>query len=94
MFSILIRFMAEAATIGVLYKKAFLKNFAEFIGINLCQGLSLEASNLIKKETLAQIFSCEFYEIFKDTFFTELLRTSASVMALTLIHRHMVMCQG
>ena len=26
---------------------------------------------LIKKETPTQVFSCEFYEIFKNTFFTE-----------------------
>ena len=28
-----------------------------------------EACNFIKKETLAQVFSCEFCEIFKNTFF-------------------------
>ena len=27
--------------------------------------------NFIRKETLAQVFSCEFSEIFKNTFFTE-----------------------
>ena len=32
----------------------------------------------IKKETLTQVFSCEFCKIFKNTFFTELLRTTAS----------------
>ena len=31
-----------------------------------------------KKETLVQIFSCEFYELFKNTSFTEQLRTIAS----------------
>ena len=30
--------------------------------------------NFIKKETLAQVFSCEFFEIYKNTFFTEHLR--------------------
>ena len=30
--------------------------------------------NVIKKETLAQVFSCEFGEIFKNTFFKEHLR--------------------
>ena len=30
-----------------------------------------EACNFIKKETLAQVFSCEFCEISKNTFFTE-----------------------
>ena len=28
-----------------------------------------QAYNFIKKETLAQVFSCEFWEIFKNTFF-------------------------
>ena len=28
-----------------------------------------EASNLVKKETPTQVFSCEFYENFKNTFF-------------------------
>ena len=32
----------------------------------------------IKKETLAQVFSCEFCEISKNTFFTEHLWTTAS----------------
>ena len=27
--------------------------------------------DIIKKETLAQVFSCELYEIFKNIFFTE-----------------------
>ena len=37
-----------------------------------------KACNLIKKETLAQVFSCEIYEIFKNTFFREHLQTTAS----------------
>ena len=32
----------------------------------------------INKETLAKVFFCEFYEIFKNTFFTEHLRATAS----------------
>ena len=32
------------------------------------------ACNIIKKEALVQVFSCEFCEIFKNTFFTEHLR--------------------
>ena len=38
-----------------------------------------EACNFIKKETLAQVLSCEFSEISKNTFFTEHLWVSASV---------------
>ena len=40
------------------------------------------ACNFIKKETLAQVFSCEFYEISKNTFFyrTPLVATSKGSM--------------
>ena len=31
-------------------------------------------STFLQKETLAKVFSCEFFEIFKNTFFTEHLR--------------------
>ena len=37
-----------------------------------------ELRNFIRKETLAQVFSCEFCEISKNTFFTEHLWTTAS----------------
>ena len=40
----------------------------------------LQACNFIKKETLAQVLSCEFCEIFKKTFFTEHLWTTASIV--------------
>ena len=32
----------------------------------------------LKKETLAQVFSCEIYDIFKNIFFREHLQTTAS----------------
>ena len=49
----------------------------------MCQSLILiklqaEACKFIKKETLAQMFSREFCEIFNNTFFTEHLWTTAS----------------
>ena len=31
----------------------------------------MQKKDFIKKEALAQVFSCEFWEIFKNTFFTE-----------------------
>ena len=37
-----------------------------------------EACNFVKKETLTRVFSCEFCEISKNTFFTEHLWTTAS----------------
>ena len=58
----------------VFCKKSFLRNFAKFTGKYLCQSLFFnkvagQACNFIKKETLAQVFSCEFCEISKNNFF-------------------------
>ena len=57
-------------------KKGVLGNFAKFTGKPLCRP---QACNFINKEILVQVFSCEFCEIFKNTFFTEHLRTTASI---------------
>ena len=40
--------------------------------------MSLLNGFFIKKETLAQVFSCEFCEISKNIFFKELLQVTAS----------------
>ena len=60
-------------------KKGVLNNFPKFNERQLRQNLFFnklpEASTFIKKETLAQVFSSEFCEIFKNTFFTEHCRT-------------------
>ena len=44
-------------------------------------------STLIK-QALAQVFSCEFCETFKNTFFTEHLWTTASERSESLINRY------
>ena len=56
-------------------KKRVLKNFAKFTGKHLCQSLF---SNNVSSQSLALVFSCEFCEISKNTFFTEHLQTTAS----------------
>ena len=38
------------------------------------------ACKFVKKETLAHVFFCKFCEIFQDTFFTEHLWMTASVI--------------
>ena len=58
------------------------KKFAKFTGKHLCKSLFFNkiaglTCNIIKKKTLAQVFSCEFCEFFKNTFFTEHFRTTA-----------------
>ena len=67
-------------------EKGFLKNFAKLTGKNLRQslffnkvaGLRPEACNFIEKGTLAQVFSCEFYEGSKNISFAEHIQTTAS----------------
>ena len=54
----------------VFCKKGVLKNSTKFIGKNLCQSLFFNF-NFIKKETLEQVISYEFFEISKNTFFIE-----------------------
>ena len=44
----------------MLYKKDILTNFTKFTGKHVCQSLA--------KEVLAQVLSCEFCKIFKNTF--------------------------
>ena len=74
----------EAATRGVLCKKVFLE-ISQNSQENTCARVSFliklqaQACNFIKKETLAQVFSCEFCEVSKNTFFTEHVWATASV---------------
>ena len=75
----------KVATRGVLWKKLFLKisqNSQKNTSARVSFLTKLQASELqlYKKETLALVFSWEFCEIFKNTFFTEHLRTAASVL--------------
>ena len=55
----------RSSNLRCFVRKGVLRNFAKFTGKHLCQSL------FFKKETLAQVLSCEFCEIFKSTFFTE-----------------------
>ena len=63
-------------------KTGVLRNFIKFTVKLLCQSLFNKSAGLglqlIKKETLAQVFPCEFCEISKNIFFTEHLRATAS----------------
>ena len=71
----------------VCYKKVVFRNFTKFTRKHLCQSLffnkvaSLRPATLFKKR-LAQVFSCDFFEIFKDTIFTEHIWKTASEAAV------------
>ena len=53
----------------VFCRKGVLRNFAKFTGKQLCQNLVFNKVAGLKKESLAQVFSCEFFKISKNTFF-------------------------
>ena len=65
----------KSSRLEVFCKKGVLRNFAKFTGKHLCQGLffnkvaGLSAATLLKIKILAHVFSCEFCEISKNTFF-------------------------
>ena len=67
-------------SLKVVVKKLFkqLSTFGFFI-------VALRLCNFLKKETLAHVFSCEICEIFKNTFFTEYLWTTASENVSTYV---------
>ena len=56
------RYTQKQSSRGVLF---ILRNFTKSTGKHLCQSLFFN----IKKESLAQVFFCEFCEISKNTFF-------------------------
>ena len=64
---------------GVLLMEVQFWCFATLLKSHFC----IQACNFIKRETLAQVFSCEFYEIAKNTFFTEHLWMTASECGIT-----------
>ena len=52
-------------------RKSLFRNLAKFTGKHLSQSfffVRLQDCNFVKKDTLAQVFSWEFYEILKNTF--------------------------
>ena len=54
----------------MFFKKSVLKNFAKFTGKHLCQSFFFNKVTGLQlwKETPAQVFSCQFCEISKNTF--------------------------
>ena len=77
----------EEAFVQTCSAKGVLRNFVKFTGKHLPQrlfynkvaGLRPEACNFIIKESLAQVFSCEFWKISKNTYFYRTPLVAASV---------------
>ena len=47
--------------------------------VSFLMKLQTEACNFIKKETMTQVFSCEFYKIYKNTFSYRIFPVAVSV---------------
>ena len=79
--------LSEAATRGVLCKKVFLE-----ISQNSQENTCARVSFLINLQAwgLAQVFSCEFCEISKNTFFTEHLWMTASHLCYRALTRDLL----
>ena len=65
----------------------FIKNFKKFTGKHLCQSLFFNKV-FIKKETLAQVFSCKFCETSKNTFSCRTPPVAATILGLYLFITH------
>ena len=71
------RFISRDSCMELFCKKGVLRNFTKFKGKHLYRSLSFNKvagprpATLLKKETLVQVFSCEFCELCKNTFLIE-----------------------
>ena len=73
--------------LGKLLKKGAYRNLTKVTGKHLYQSLfQPQAWNFIKKETLAQVFSCEFCEISKNTFLNRTPLVAASEVLIQLFY--------
>ena len=63
---------------------------------NKVAGIFDKVATLLKKETLAQVFSREFCEIFKNTFFIGHFRTTAHLLKIqkNLVYILNLFCNG
>ena len=78
-------------------KEGILGNFTRFTGKHLCQSLffnevaGLRPATLLKKQTLIQVFSYEFCEICKNTFFHRTHLVAACVHLVTHLGKECVL---
>ena len=71
--------ISRSIWLHMVYKVGVLKNFHKIYRktpvleslFNKLQAQAVEVCNFIKRDTLTQMRSCEYYNIFKNTFFTE-----------------------
>ena len=66
----------------MFFKIDILKNLAMFTGKHLCYSCRAGGLQLYYKEIPTQVLSCEYCEIFKNTYFEEHLQTAASALLI------------
>ena len=71
-------FISRISRPKVFFKKDVLENFANVIVKHVPESLFCSAWHFVGKLTPAQLFSYDFCEMFKNKFFTEHFRTTAS----------------
>ena len=71
----------------MICKKCVLRNFAKFRGKHLCQSLFLNKGAGLRHEALIQVFSSEFSEISKNTFYYRAPLAAASGIRPCCFHR-------
>ena len=76
-------------------RKGVLQSFVKFTGKHLCSPVHtccIPTCNFIKKETLAQFFSSEFYEISKNTFSYRRPAVAAFRRHIVIFITHILKC--
>ena len=91
--------MSKSSRPEVFCRKGVLRYFGKFTGKHLCHSLffskvaGLKACNFTKKEAVAQVFSCKFCQISKNTFSYRIPLVAASVCLNVCLHlRQNVSC--
>ena len=77
--------MSEAAIGGALQEKLFLEIGRTHRKPPAPESLFNKACNFIEKETLPQVYTSEFCQISKNTFFTEHLLATASAVCFMIL---------
>ena len=83
-------YIAEALALRYSVKKVFLE-ISQNSQENICARFSF-LIKFIKKEALAQVFSCEFWNILRTSFFTEHLRWLLLTLILTKLTLKKLYC--
>ena len=93
--NIIVSATCRSSRLEVFCKIGTFKNFAKFTRKHLCQSLFFnkvvgQRPTTLLKETMAQVFSCESFEFFQNTFFYRTPPVAASELAtckqLTCFH--------